>query len=460
MRESVTANLELKAKRQTVAAQSNQVDAARARLLPQVQVSATGRAVSEERASASFGAQPEQQLSSAVSVRQILFSEPAFAKLSVERRMQAVREFRRQSTRLDAAKNAADAYLGVLEARAGVTIQRENMRTVRTNLQAARTRRRAGAADPRGVSRMETELARAEQGLLRALGRQRAAELQYNRVLNRPLDADVVLAQTATADPSKILAQFPYADRLDESGKATAFRRFWVAEARERAPEVKAVERLVGTRKRQLTSANRSFWMPEISLEGTFSQRLHEGGVGTSSPSLPFLNSPDGQFTLPTPPDQQWSVGITASFPLFRGTERAAQRRQAKKQLAASRTEQAMAKLGVEQKVRTALVQLETDYASAERALRAARAAQQTLDVTEAVYREGTASLIDLIDAQNAALAARQQAATTAYEVLRKWRAVQRAGGSFRPLRTPQEQAAFEQRLDAILSGRTGTGTP
>jgi outer membrane protein TolC len=454
MRKSITANLQLQAKRQEVAAQSNRIDVARARMLPQVQVSATGQAVSEDLASASFGAQPERQLSSAVSVRQVLFSEPAFAQFSVERRMQAVREFRRQSTRLDAAKNAADAYLAVLEARAGVSIQRENVRTVRTNLRAAQTRRQAGAADPREVSRLETELARAEQGLLRALGRKHAAEIQYNRVLNRPLDADVELAQPATAKASEILDQFPYTDRLEQSGKAPAFREFWIAEAEERAPEVEAVDRLVSARKRQLTSTTRSFWLPQISLEGRLSQRLHEDGVGTSSPSLPLSNSPGGQFSLPTPPDQQWSVGITASLPLFQGTERAARRRQAKKQLQASRTEQAMAELGVEQKVRTALVQLETAYASAERAIRAAKSAQQTLDVTQAAYREGTASLVDLIDAQNAALATREKAATTAYDVLRQWMAVQRAGGSFRPLRTPQEQAAFEQRLDTVLSDR------
>jgi outer membrane protein TolC len=454
MRESIAANLDLKAKRQGVAAQSNRLDAARARMLPQVQVSATGQTVSEDVAAASFGAQPERQVSSAVSVRQVIFSEPAFAQYGVERRMQAMREFRRESVRLDAAKNAADAYLAVLEARAGVTIQRENVRTVRTNLQAARTRRRAGAADPREVSRLEAELARAEQGLLQTLGRRRTAEIQYNRVLNRPLDAEVTLTQTATADPSDILAQFPYADRLEESSRAPAFQHFWVAEAEEHAPAAEAVERLVSARKRQLTSANRSFWTPEISLEGSLSQQLYEGGVGTSSPSLPLSNSPEGESSLPTTPDQQWSVGITASFPLFQGTERVARRRQVKKQLQATRTEQAVAELGVEQKVRTALVQLETAYASAKRALRAAEAAQQTLDVTEAAYREGTSSLIDLIDAQNAAVVTREEAATTAYEVLHQWVAVQRAGGSFRPLRTPQEQAAFEERLNAMLSGR------
>jgi outer membrane protein TolC len=455
MRKSITANLELRAKRQQVAAQANQIDAARARLLPQVQISATGQTVSEDVASASFGSQPEQQLSSAVSVRQVIFNEPAFAQLSVERRMQAVREFRRQSTRLDAAKSAADAYLAVLAARTGVKIQRENVRTVRTNLRAAQTRRRAGAADPREVSRLETELARAEQDLLRALGRTRAAEIQYNSVLNRPLAVPVELAQTAAADPPAILDQFPYADRLERNGEATAFRQFWVAEAQKHAPEVAAVERLVGARKRQLASATRSFWMPTISLEGTLSQRLHEDGVGTSSPSLPLSTGSGGSFSLPSPPDQQWSVGITASLPLFQGAERAARRRQAKEQLEASRTEQAMAELGVEQKVRTALVQLETAYASAERAIRAAQAAQQTLEVTQAAYREGTASLVDLIDAQNAALATRERASTTAYEVLQRWMAVQRAGGSFRPLRPPQEQAAFERRLDAVLSGRS-----
>lgn len=451
MRESIASNLTLKAERERVSAQANEVDVARSDLLPQVRASATGRRVSEDLASASLGSQPEELLSSAVSVRQVIFNEPAFAELSVERRMQAMREFERQSVRLDAAKRAADAYLGVLQARARVKIRRENVQSVRANLQAAQVREQVGAADPREVSRLETQLAQAESGLLQALGNRDAAEIQYNRVLNRPLDAPVVLRDSTGVDPAPIVQQFPYTDTLTASGQATDFRRFWVVEARNHAPEVQAIDRLVSARKRQLTSVERSFWMPTLSVEGSFSQRLYEGGTGTSGVDLSLPQGND--FSIPTPPDQQWSLGVTASFPLFSGAERAARHRQASDQLAASRTEHMMAKLGVEQKARTALVELETAHARVQRALCAAEAARRTLDVTEAAYRQGRATVVDLVDAQNAALTTRLDASNAAYDLLRDWITVQRAAGSFRALRTPEEQQDFEERLSAVMNG-------
>jgi outer membrane protein TolC len=454
MREGIRSSLALRAERQETAAQAHGVDVARSNLLPQVRASASGTRVSEDVAAASFGSQPEREVTSTLSFRQVLFNEPAFAQWSVEKRMQAVREFEQQSSRLDAAKRAADAYLGVLQARARVKIQRENLRVVRTNLAAARTRQRAGAADPREVHRLTSQEARAEQGLLRALGRERTAEIRYNRVLDRPLDAPVALSRSAGVDPEPMLESFPYDDLLDRPRAADSFRQFWVAEARTRAPEVQAMERLVSARKRQRTSTTRSFWLPRISLEGALSQRMFEDGSGTTGLTLPLSGGGSGPstFDAPTPPDQQWSLSLTASLPLFSGMERAARRQQATDQLAASRTRRMAAELGVEQAVRTALVDLETSHQAVERALEAADAAQRTLDVTQAAYREGTASLIDLIDAQTTALTTRQEASDAAYELMRDWVAVQRAGGSFRVLRTPEQQDAFQRRLNAVLA--------
>jgi outer membrane protein TolC len=259
-----------------------------------------------------------------------------------------------------------------------------------------------------------------------------------------------------------MLNAFPYDDLLDRRRAADSFRQFWVTEARTRAPEVQAMERLVGARKRQLTSTTRSFWLPQISLEGALSQRMFEDGSGTTGLTLPLSGGGSGPstFDAPTPPDQQWSLSLTASLPLFSGMERAARRQQATDQLAASRTRRMAAELGVEQAVRTALVDLETSHQAVERALEAADAAQRTLDVTQAAYREGTASLIDLIDAQTTALTTRQEASDAAYELMRDWVAVQRAGGSFRVLRTPEQQDAFQRRLNEVLDSTATRSSP
>jgi outer membrane protein TolC len=200
--------------------------------------------------------------------------------------------------------------------------------------------------------------------------------------------------------------------------------------------------------------------MPTLAVEGAFSQRMLEGGAGTSGPDLPLPGTSGGSgSSLPTAPDRQWSLSLTASFPLFQGTERAARQRRAADQLEASRTEQMIAKLGVEQRIRSALTQLETAHASVQRAQMAARAAQRTLEVTQAAYRQGTASVLDLIDAQRTAVTARQEASNTAYNLLSAWIDVQRSGGSFRVLRTGSEQAAFAQRLQSFLSDPTSRGS-
>jgi outer membrane protein TolC len=450
MRQSMQANLELKAERLRVDADANRVDEARGRLLPQVNARATGTTVSDDLARASLGNQPERLLTSALTLRQVVFSEPAFANLSVQKRRQAVRAFEEQATRLDAAEAAATAYLRVLRARAAAAIQRENVEVVRTNLDAARTRRRAGAAGPRAVSRLETQLAQAEQGLLAAMGRARQAEVAFNRVLDRPLDAPVVLDHAAGADPAPVLDRFPYADLLGRRGAPDAFTAFWVEEARTRAPEVQAVERLVDARARVVTSADRAFWMPELALEGAVSQRVIEDGIGVGPPNLNLPNQGGGS-PIPGPPNQQWSLSLTATFPLFDGTRRAAQRREAQDDLKAARVERLRARLGVEARARTALIDLETAHARYHRAARAAEAAARTLATTQAAYRQGTASLLDLIDAQTTALTARRQASDTAYDVLLHWTTVQRASGSFATLRSGPEQAAFLQRLHAFV---------
>jgi outer membrane protein TolC len=449
MQQSIRSNLSLRLKRQQTEAASHEIGVARSRFMPKLGAQGRGRLVNEDLASASLGSNPEELVTASIRVQQVLFSEPAFAQFRIEKRRQAVEEFEEETVRLDAAQRAANAYLSVLEANAGVRIQRENVRVVRANLEAARSRRSAGTAGPRAVSRLETQLARAEQRLLQALGGARSAEVRFNRVLNRPLDAPLQLDRVAAVDPEPVLGVFPYGDEIDQPAQERAFRTFWISKARDDAPEVRAVKHLVGARNRALSSANRSFWLPEVKLEGQLSERVYEGGAGATGGTLDL---PGAAVSLPTPPDRQWSVGLTASFSIFDGGVRITRRSQAETQLRAAETQEMIAELNVEQAVRMALIDLETSRAAARRALSASDAAQRTLSVTQAAYREGTATVVDVIDAQTSAVTARQDASDAAYRVLRDWIAVQRASGTFLALQPQAEREAVTDRLQRALS--------
>ncbi|MDH3457264.1 MAG: hypothetical protein OER90_10525, partial [Gemmatimonadota bacterium] len=88
MTEAVDANLQLAAQRRAVSAGEKEVTLARAALLPQADLFGRGLIVDEDRAAASFGSQPQRSLTGGFSGSQLLFSEGAWANLSIQRSLQ------------------------------------------------------------------------------------------------------------------------------------------------------------------------------------------------------------------------------------------------------------------------------------------------------------------------------------------------------------------------------------
>ena len=71
-------------------------------------------------------------------------------------------------------------------------------------------------------------------------------------------------------------------------------------------------------------------------------------------------------------------------------------------------------------------------------------------------YAQGLVSIIDLIDAQNAALVGDLGAATAVYDFLVDWVEAERAIGRFSLFMTATERDDFFDRLDAFISASGG----
>lgn len=444
MQESVAHNLSLQIDRFETEASAENVQVARSRLLPDVDVRSRGRVINEEQAAASLGSRPERLVTGTASFRQILFSEAAFANLSIQRRRQAAEEFTLARTRLEAAEQAATAYTGLLRARAQARIQRDNLELALANLEAARTRRRLGASGPAEVSRLETTVGRARRGVAQAAGEVEAAEIAVNQAMNRSLDAPVRVPEQP---PEAVLEDVPYRRLLERPAQQRALRAFFLKEARTQAPAIKAADRLVSAQRRRQASAERSFYLPEVAVEGSYTQWMDQSGAGAGVPAGVPQNL---QGVIVQPPENQWSLGLTVSFPLFQGTRRGAERARATEQVRAARTQRQLAAQRVEQRVRTAFARLEAAYVGTQQAQAAAQAAQRSLDVVQASYREGEASVLDLLDAQNRALVTQTEAADAAYDFHLDWIRLQRAAGSFAALRSPAEAARYEARFGPL----------
>ncbi|MEO1572616.1 MAG: TolC family protein [Bacteroidota bacterium] len=446
---------------------------ARSRVLPQVRLSSTARLVNDDLATSALGgAVPERLWTSEVEVFQVLFSEPAFAGIAAQRRFAVAARYERESVRLDAASNGALAFLGVLRAQTGAAIAEERVARTQVDLDAARSRSDAGVASAGDVARLHAEVARARQDLVLAWGGVEVAGLVLNQTLDLAIDASVqvavegvvvvqadeeggavLLASTAKlpaipdagvsdalATPRALLAQIPMLSLVHAPGATRELAAQAEANALTDAPASQALQAVVTARQRQLTSAQRSLYLPELSLFASASTRLADGGAG--------LTIPQG-LPVPPAPDETWAVGVQLNFDLFSGGRKAAQRR-----LAEAEVFQAQAQLDLVQQqlalgARAAATQLGTTHAAYRQAEDAARSAAVAYADVARLYREGVVGVTALVEAQEGLRITQELAASAAYDVAEAYVDLQRATGRFDALDRPDVADSSSDALTA-----------
>ncbi len=447
VREARTANLDLRAAEQAVAAGAAEVRRARAPLLPRLDVLGQGRVIDEDRAAASFGSQPQRSLLASVDLSQLVYSDEAWAGYEIQQRLQEARESERDRIALEVTLETASAYIEVLRAKTRERIARENLRLTRENLERARIRTQVGVASRAELYRWESQIAADRQAVIFANAQRNNAEIQLNRVLDRPGEEPFATREVGLEDPSLITSDPRIRRYIDNPWIFRVFRAFHVDAARRNSPELVALEAQIRAQERSLTAAKRAFWVPVFGLRASLGRRLAEGGAGVldgaSSPLPP---------EFPVPDRNSWEVGVQATLPLFAGGERAARRSQAELELERLRTEYAAVANRVEQRVRSALHNTGASYTSIGLARQSAEAARRNLELVQDSYGRGVVSIIDLLDAQNAAITAEATAANAINDFLLDLMEVERAVGRFGFFVTPAERQDYFDRLNGYVA--------
>lgn len=443
-REAVRANLELKVAGKEVESGKQEVKKARANLLPQVEVSATGALIKKETAEASFGQQAERQIDGSLKFSQLLYSESAHANLSIQKHLQAAREDDRRSVELDIALEAATAYLNVLRAQALSRIQRGNLKLTVSNLELARLRESVGASGRSDVYRWESEVATSRKNVIGANAQVEVAKIEMNRVLNRPLEEPFATEETAIDDPILLTGDKKIFAYLDNPRTFGIFRDFMVQEGVNAAPELQQLDAAIAAQRRAKTATSRAFWMPTVALQAKVSNVFSRRGAGSDGIKLP----PSIPLTFPSAQDLNWNVGVQIALPLFTGLHRIAEDQQARVELDRLALEREAAQLAISQRIRSTMHIAGASYAGIEQARAASEAARKNLELVTDAYRSVAVSIITLIDAQNSALISEQAAANAAYDFMLDLMNVERAVGQFHFFRTEPERQAYFNRLE------------
>ena len=104
-------------------------------------------------------------------------------------------------------------------------------------------------------------------------------------------------------------------------------------------------------------------------------------------------------------------------------------------------------KQSIEQRVRASLHTAGASHAGIQQARNAAEAARKNLELVTDAYSRGAASIITLIDAQNAALVSSQAAENSVYDFMIDLMNVERAIGTFDFFRNTADREGYFQRL-------------
>jgi outer membrane protein TolC/ABC-type uncharacterized transport system substrate-binding protein len=445
--EALAKNLLLAAAEQAVRAAEEDIALARSELLPQIDLSLLGLQIDEDRASQSAGQQSEQTLSGLMTLNQILYAEPAWANLSVQKHLQKTREYGRDAFKLDIAQQTATAYLNVLRAKTFERIQKENLKRTRSNLELAQVRESIGTAGPAEVLRWQSELADNRKTVIDANAARNLTEIELNRLLHRPEEEPFLTSEVDLDDPNLLLSQGRLLEYMDNQWDFKVLRAFMVKEGIESTPEIRAFEEAIAAQERASASAGRSFWLPTFGLSTDLTYVFAREGVGSGPGVVPPQLLP----VFGAPEDLSWSVGLSANYAIDGGAK-IARRQQALKSLEDLRLQLASTTELVEQRIRSSLHTTGASYAGIEQSRLSADAAKQSLDLVEDAYGRGAVTIIDLLDAQNNSLVAELTAANAIYDFLIDLMEAERSIGKLVLQMTDEEREAFFDRMDQYFA--------
>ena len=199
-----------------------------------------------------------------------------------------------------------------------------------------------------------------------------------------------------------------------------------LAQGLEASPELTAIDAAIAAQHRAYTAAKRRYYAPDVALAAGVGQIVakYEGDEdsGGFPPGL-----------LPDIDDTVWNLGVKINLPVVTGGANKARRIRADEELRGLRLQRRNVNLKISQRILSALDIAAASWPAISLRRQSAEAAAQTLRLVQDAYGRGAASILALLDAQNAALTAEFAAETAVYDFLDDWAEVQRSIADLTP---------------------------
>lgn len=435
IQQSINANLSLQIDKLNLELSINDVDSARSALLPQLNLGTGVTQVDRDRAGLS---QAQRSTDAELTASQVIYSERNKSSYDIAKLLQQAESAALRSSILDVISASATAYLQLLLADATQKVRRSNLTVTETNLELAESRLKIGYSDRSEVLRWQSQMATDRRNLYSAQSSRDQAETELKRQLNMTLSEAIAVTDDGIAELLIILDSERFQRFFDNPLSFDVFTDFEVERALNNSPELEQTDFIISSNQRQLLAAERAYYVPDINLSTQYGQNIERGGLGDNNNLS----------------DDNWSIGLQATLPLFAGGARKAEVSRANNTLVQSHYQRENTKIQVEARVRTAIQKASGSYPAIRLSNDAADAAQENLELVIDSYTQGVVSITDLINAQDASLAANLSAVEAQYSFMIDWIEIQRAVANFDLLLTEGGFEFWYQALDEYYKTR------
>lgn len=323
---------------------------------------------------------------------QTLFNARAFPLYRQARfQREAIRLTAQETTRL-LGFDAGVAYLTALSFEQVLLAAEHRRDFAQTNLQDVRARFEAGLVSSNDVTRAELELATAVRGVAQAAGDVQTARINLATLINAPVEGPLAM-------PAGLLDAADDAPAVDDTVVRTAQQQR-IDVGAQRA-EVEAL--------RAFAAEPRARFLPSVLFQAQ-TRNINDGAITD--------RNNDGFF------------GVSMAWPVFDAGVRNAQTAERNALVRGAELELTARLRDIERELRGAAVQLRTEQAALREALAATAAARRNVEETNALYREGLASALELADANQQLFEAEVAEVTARYRMALAYLALREASGT------------------------------
>ena len=361
------------------------------------------------------------QESLGLQLTQILYSEEVWGGLRSREQIAEAAYLNTISTELDATEQAATAFLDFLTVKSLHEIERENLRLTENNFQLAQLRIDIGAAEPSESYRWEQNRASGQAAVIQRESDLRNALVAFNVQIGAPREAQWDFQDIQIGNEDIYFMDAPLLPLISDSKNFEMFGKFIQDYAVANSPELFAFDLQLASQGILLRS-NKRWYIPQVSGFADYS-RIRQGSD--------FFD---------TASENQASVGLQFSIPIFEGGQRKAEILRNKAVIRGLAAQREKALQSIEQRAMAGFHGIRANHPTMRLSRTSLEAAEKNYQSVQEKYSQGAATVLDLLDAQQALLSQKQQAAATVYDYLKSVFQVQRSMAWFEFNKTPQEK--------------------